>query len=74
MGMKSRRLCWLLLSLWLLSTAGCALCIGGAVGGAAGYEGHKKGYRVQSPVKEDREGNLELHSPVTKEKKPVGQK
>lgn len=71
MGMKFKGLCWPLLVLWIVSCAGCALCIGGAVGGAAGYEGHKRGYKVQSPIQEDREGNLELHSPVTKEKKSV---
>jgi hypothetical protein len=69
--MKSKGFCLALLTLWVLSTAGCALCLGGAVGGAAGYEGHKKGYRLQSPVQQDREGNVEVHSPVTKEKKTV---
>jgi len=71
--MKSRILCLSLLMLWLLSAAGCALCIGGAAGGAAGYEGAKRGYKVQSPVQKDSEGNVELHNPVTREKKDISE-
>ncbi|MFH0810446.1 MAG: hypothetical protein V2A77_08285 [Pseudomonadota bacterium] len=53
----------------LVSMSGCAaICIGGALGGAAGYEAAKHGYKVQSPVRRDGEGNLEVHSPVTKAK------
>jgi hypothetical protein len=66
--MKSKALCWLLLFFWLLPTAGCALCLAGAVGGAAGYEGHKRGYKLQSPVEKDKQGYLEFQSPVTKPK------
>jgi hypothetical protein len=69
--MRSRVLCGLLVLLWLAGLSGCALCIGGAVGGAAGYEGAKRGYRVQSPVQKDSEGNVEVHSPVVKDKAPA---
>jgi hypothetical protein len=70
--MKSRGLlCCLILPAWLVSTGCAGLCIGGAVGGAAGYEGAKQGYKLQAPVQKDREGNIELHSPVTKDKEPA---
>jgi hypothetical protein len=46
----ARKFAWILLPLWLLSLPGCALCIGGAIGAAAGYELHERGYKVRSPV------------------------
>jgi len=56
----------LLVIAWAVASSGCALCVGGAVGGAAGYKLKEEGYKVQSPVQKDAEGNVEVHSPVTK--------
>jgi hypothetical protein len=47
----AKMLAWALLVVWLLSASGCALCLVGAAGGAAGYHLHGDGYRVQTPVK-----------------------
>ena len=51
-----------------LSLQGCILVAGAAAGGAAGYEAHKHGYRVQSPVKKDAAGGYRGQSPVTHDK------
>jgi len=50
------------------SLQGCIFVAGAAAGGAAGYEAHKHGYRVQSPVKKDAVGGYKGQSPVTQDK------
>lgn len=45
-----KKLVWLILPLWLLSLSGCALCVGGAIGAAAGYHLRDDGYKVRSPL------------------------
>lgn len=50
------------------SLQGCMFAAGAAAGGAAGYEAHKHGYRVQSPVKKDEAGGYKGQSPVTNDK------
>ena len=52
-----------------VAVQGCtAAAVGaaGAAGAAGGYEAHKHGYGVQSPVKKDRAGGYKAQSPVTK--------
>lgn len=51
-----------------LTLQGC-LFAAAAGGAAGGYEAHKQGYRVQSPVKKDSSGGYKGQSPVTKDKK-----
>jgi hypothetical protein len=45
-----KKIAWILLPLWLISLPGCALCIAGGVGAAAGYHLHGDGYRVRNPI------------------------
>jgi len=51
-----------------LTLQGC-LFAAAAGGAAGGYEAHKQGYRVQSPVKKDSSGGYKGQSPVTNDKK-----
>lgn len=48
---------------------GCVLAAGTAAGAAGGYEAHKHGYDVQSPVKKDSAGGYKGQSPVKHSKK-----
>lgn len=57
----------------VLALQGCVFAVGAAAGGAAGYEAHKKGYRVQSPIKKDAAGGYKAQSPVKKDEKPKDQ-
>lgn len=67
--MKSLRLVTLLVVLApCFVLQGCLVAAGAAAGGAAGYEAHKHGYRVQSPVKKDESGGYKAQSPVTRDK------
>ncbi len=50
-----------------LSLEGCIFAVGAAAGGAAGYEAHKHGYRVQAPLKKDDAGGYKAQSPVKKD-------
>ena len=43
---------------------GCVVAAAGA-GAAGGYAAHEEGYRVQSPVKKDEDGNNEVQNPIT---------
>jgi len=45
-----KKIAWVLLPVFLLSLPGCALCIAGGVGAAAGYHLRGDGYKVRSPV------------------------
>ena len=47
-----------------LSLQGCVVAAG-AAGAAGGYEAHKHGYEVQSPVKKDEAGGYKAQPPVT---------
>ena len=45
-----KRIACILLPVFLLSLPGCALCIAGGAGAAAGYHLRGDGYRVRNPV------------------------
>ena len=57
-----------LLLLTLIASAGmlqgCFLAAAGAAGAAGGYEAHRHGYEVQSPVKQDEAGGYKGQNPV----------
>lgn len=64
--MKTKQRSMLLLAL-IASAAmlqGCFLVAAGAAGAAGGYEAHRHGYEVQSPVKQDDAGGYKGQNPV----------
>lgn len=67
MKRMSRLLALTLVLAACLSLEGCIFAVGAAAGGAAGYEAHKHGYRVQTPVKKDADGGYKAQSPVKKD-------
>lgn len=46
---------------------GCFLAAAGAAGAAGGYEAHRHGYEVQSPVKQDEAGGYKGQNPVVRD-------
>lgn len=60
-----------MLVLMLIASAamlqGCFLAAAGAAGAAGGYEAHRHGYEVQSPVKQDEAGGYKGQTPVVRD-------